>query len=100
MKWDAAEHLGTREDLRLYLAACAEKDPGHGSLIRAALNAIARAQNMSLLARDAGVSREGRYKVPSEVDNSRPPSQWVYEVAARRRIRLEKGNMAPSSNAA
>ena len=45
--------------MRLYLAACAEEDPGDGSLIRAALNDIARAQNMRLLTRDAGMSREG-----------------------------------------
>lgn len=25
-KWDAAEHLRTREDVRLYLEACAEED--------------------------------------------------------------------------
>ena len=51
-RWDAAEHLRTKEDVRLYLEACAEEDPGDGSLIRAALNDIARAQNMTLLARD------------------------------------------------
>lgn len=42
-KWDAADHLNTKEDVRLYLEACAEEDPGDGSLIRAALNDIARA---------------------------------------------------------
>ena len=36
-KWDAAEHLTTKEDVRLYLAACAKEDPGDGSLIRAEL---------------------------------------------------------------
>ena len=68
-KWDAAEHLNTKEDMRLYLEACAEEDPGDGSLIRAALNDIARAQNMTLLARDAGMSREGLYKALSETGN-------------------------------
>ena len=68
-KLDAAEHLGSREDVRLYLEACAEEDPGDGSLFRAALNDIARARNMSLLARDAGVSREGLYKALSENGN-------------------------------
>ena len=43
-KWDAAEHLSTKEDMRFYLEACAEEDPGDGSLIRAALNDVARAQ--------------------------------------------------------
>ena len=68
-KWDATEHLRTKEDVRLYLEACAEEDPGDGSLIRAALNDIARAQNMSLLARDVGMSREGLYKALSENGN-------------------------------
>ena len=68
-KWDAAEHLRTKEDVRLYLEACAEEDPGDGSLIRAALNDIARAQNMSLLARDVGMSREGLYKALSAKGN-------------------------------
>lgn len=68
-KWDAAGYLNTMEDVRLYLEASAEEDPGDGSLIRAALNDIARAQNMSLLARDAGMSREGLYKALSEKGN-------------------------------
>ena len=68
-KWDVTEHLRTREDARLYLEACAEEDPGDGSLIRAALNDIARAGNMSQLARDAGMSREGLYKALSEDGN-------------------------------
>ena len=68
-KWDAAEHLRTREDARLYVQACAEEDPGDGSLIRAALNDVARAGNMSGLARDVGMSREGLYKALSEDGN-------------------------------
>ena len=68
-KWDAADHLRTREDMRLYVQACAEEDPGDGSLIRAALNDVARAGNMSSLARDIGMSREGLYKALSERGN-------------------------------
>ena len=68
-KWDSAEHLRTRDDARLYLQACAEEDPGDGSLIRAALNDVARAGNMSGLARDVGMSREGLYKALSEDGN-------------------------------
>ena len=68
-RWDAAEHLHSKEDVRLYLEACAEEDPGDGSLVRAALNDIARAQNMSRLARDAGMTREGLYKALSEGGN-------------------------------
>ena len=68
-RWDVTDDLRTREDVRLYLEACAEEDPGDGSLIRAALNDIARAQNMSQLARDVGMTREGLYKALGENGN-------------------------------
>ena len=42
-KWDVTADLHTEEDARLYLEACAEEDPGDGSLICTALNDIARA---------------------------------------------------------
>ena len=68
-RWDAVDHLRTKEDMQLYLEACADEDPGDGSLIRAALNDIARAQNMSQLAREIGMTREGLYKALSEQGN-------------------------------
>ena len=78
-RWDAAEHLRTHEDARLYLEACAEEDPGDGSLIRAALNDIARSGNMSRLARETGMSREGLYKALSE--NGNPSFATVMRIA-------------------
>lgn len=68
-KWDVDEHLETKEDVRLYLEACFEEDPGDGSLIRAALNEVAWAQNMAKLSRDVGMSREGLYKALSTDGN-------------------------------
>ena len=68
-RWDVTEHLGTEEDARLYLEACAEEDPGDGSLIRAALNDIAPPQNMTRLAHEVGVTREGLYKALSDKGN-------------------------------
>ena len=68
-RWEVTDHLRTKEDARLYLEACAEEDPGDGSLIRAALNDIARAQNMSQLAREVGMTREGLYKALSDKGN-------------------------------
>ena len=68
-RWEITDHLRTEEDVRLYLEACAEEDPGDGSLIRVALNDIARAQNMSRLAREVGMTREGLYKALSEKGN-------------------------------
>ena len=78
-KWQVTDHLRSREDARLYLEACAEEDPGDGSLIRAALNDIARAGNMSQLARDTGLSREGLYKALSEDGN--PSFATVMRIA-------------------
>lgn len=78
-KWDAVEHLQTREDARLYLQACADEDPGDGSLIRAALNDVARAGNMAGLAREAGMSREGLYKALSTEGN--PTFATVIRIA-------------------
>ena len=61
-RWDAADYLDTAEDVRLYLEACLDEDPGDGSLIRAAFNDIARARNMTQLAQEIGMTREGLYK--------------------------------------
>ena len=68
-RWDAADYIRTADDARSYLEAATEEDPGDGSLIRAALSDIARAQNMSQLARDVGMTREGLYKALSEKGN-------------------------------
>ena len=68
-KWDAADYIHTIDDARFYLEAAVEEDPGDGSLIRAVLNDIARAQNMSRLAREIGMTREGLYKALSEDGN-------------------------------
>ena len=61
-RWDATDYLDTAEDVRLYLEACLNEDPGDGSLIRAAFNDIARARNMTQLAQEIGMTREGLYK--------------------------------------
>ena len=77
-RWDVTDDLRTKEDVRLYLEACAEEDPGDGSLIRAALSDIARAQNMSQLAREVGMTREGLYKALGE--NGNPTFATVLKV--------------------
>lgn len=85
-EWDAAEHLRTLEDARLYLQACADQDPGDGSLIRAALNDVARARNMAALAREAGMSREGLDKALSEGGN--PTFATVVRITRALGLRL------------
>ncbi len=67
--WDPTERLRSIEYARLYLEACAEEDPGDGSVIRAALENVSRAQNMNALARQAGLSRAGLYKTLSPDGN-------------------------------
>jgi probable addiction module antidote protein len=61
-RFDAAEYLKTPEDMAAYLDACLEEDSGDGTLIRAALNDIARAYGMTQIARDTGLGRESLYK--------------------------------------
>lgn len=67
--FDAAEYLNSPEEMAAYLDVCLADDPGDGSLIRAALNDIARARGMSQVARDAGIGRESLYKALGEQGN-------------------------------
>ena len=76
---DAAKYIRNDEEARLYLEACAEEDPGDGSLIRVALGNIARARNMTSLARKLGMTRQGLYKALSEAGN--PTFATVIRVA-------------------
>ena len=64
-RWDVTDHLHTEEDARLYLEAAFEEDLGDGRLICVALSDIARARDMSQLARELGMTREGLYKALS-----------------------------------
>ena len=59
-RFDAADYLKTEQDVAAYMEAAAED--GDADAMVAALATVARARNMSQLARDAGVTREGLYK--------------------------------------
>ena len=85
--WDVAHHLVSDIDAAAYLDACIMEDPGDGSLVRAALNDIARARGMSQLARDAGISREGLYKALSS--NGYPECATLLKVARALGVRLQ-----------
>jgi len=58
--FDAAKHLTTPEDVAIFLDESAKM--GDPAVMIGALATVARAQNMSALARDAGITREGLYK--------------------------------------
>lgn len=61
-QFDVAEHLTTPQEMALYLDACIEESDGDAAFIAKALGDIARAQGMSKVASDAGLSRESLYK--------------------------------------
>jgi probable addiction module antidote protein len=63
--YDVAEHLRTPEDMAAYLEACIEEADGDAAFIAKALGDIARAQGMTQVARDSGLSRESLYKALS-----------------------------------
>jgi probable addiction module antidote protein len=86
-RWDSADYLDTEEDIRLYLEACLEEDPGDGSLIRRALETIARARNQSELARQVGISREGLRKALSA--NGNPSFALILKIARALGLELQ-----------
>jgi probable addiction module antidote protein len=61
--WDAAEHLRDEEDIRAYIEAAQEEAPDDAAFMAAVLGDVARARNMSELARQTGIARETLYKV-------------------------------------
>jgi len=63
--WDVAEHLRTPKEMAAYLEACIEEADGDAAFIAKALGDIARAQGMSQVAKDSGLSRESLYKALS-----------------------------------
>ncbi|HGM5041342.1 addiction module antidote protein [Stenotrophomonas maltophilia] len=63
--YDVAEHLRTPEEMAAYLDACIIESDGDSAFIAKALGNIARAQGMTKVARDAGVSRESLYRALS-----------------------------------
>lgn len=67
--WDSAEYLKTEADRTAYLQACLEEAPDDPAFIAHALDVVARARNMSQLARDTGLTREGLYKALSDEGN-------------------------------
>lgn len=58
--WDAAELLSTPERIEAYLAEAFED--GDPLIIAKALGSVARARNMSQLARDVGMTRAALYR--------------------------------------
>jgi probable addiction module antidote protein len=82
--WDPAEYLDSPEAIAAYVDAALED--GDPAVIAAALGDIARAQGMSEIAREAGLSRESLYKALSAEGN--PEFGTVLRVMKALRLRL------------
>ena len=63
--YDVAEHLRTPEEMAAYLEACIKEADGDAAFIAKALGDIARAQGMTQVATDSGLSRESLYRALS-----------------------------------
>jgi probable addiction module antidote protein len=65
LPYDVAETLRTPDEMAAYLEACIEEADGDAAFIAKALGDIARAQGMTQIARQTGLSRESLYKALS-----------------------------------
>lgn len=83
-RYDTADYLKTEDDITAYLDAVMED--GDPALIAAALGDVARARNLSQLAREVGMSRQGLDKALSGEGN--PTLATVMKVAQALGIRL------------
>ena len=86
-RYNTADHLKTEEDIALYLEAVMEEGGADNpAFLAAALGDVARARNMSQLARDTGLTREGLYKALSGKGN--PTLDTVMKIARALGLRL------------
>lgn len=94
-RYDSADYLETEDDLAMFLDAVMEEGGDDPSYITRALGAVARARNISKLARDTGMSREGIYKALSEEGN--PSFATVAKIAAALGLRITFTAAHPAS---
>lgn len=78
-RWDSAKYLENEDDVQAYLDAVLAEASDEPAYLMHALAVIARAKNMSQLARDTGMSREGLYKALSGDGN--PTFATVTKIA-------------------
>lgn len=85
-RYDTADYLKTEEDIALYMEAVMEEGGDDANLIAHALGDVARARNMSRLAREVGMTREGLYKALSSEGN--PSFATIMKVAKALGLKL------------
>ncbi|TAN07980.1 MAG: putative addiction module antidote protein [Rhodanobacteraceae bacterium] len=84
--YDTADYLKTEEDIAMYMEAVMEEAGGDPDFVVHALGIVARARNMSELARKTGLTREGLYKALSGEGN--PSFATVAKVAGALGLRV------------
>ena len=84
--YDVSEQLRTPEEMAAYLDAWLVEAPDDAAGIARALGDIARAKGMTLVARDAGLSRESLYKALGE--NGNPSFATILKVARALGVQL------------
>ena len=92
-RFDPADYLLSEEDMAAYLAECAEGDDP--ALIAHALGAIARARNLSQLARETGMTRAGLSRALARDGN--PSFATISKVAKALGLKV---SIAPAKAAA
>jgi len=85
-QFDPADYLNTVEDVAAYLEAVIDEGDDDPAVITQALGAIARSRNLSEIARQAGMSREGLYKALSA--NGNPSFATVVKVSRALGLRV------------
>ena len=89
LPYDVAETLRTPDEMAAYLEVCIEEADGDAAFIAKALGDIARAQGMTQIARQTGLSRESLYKALS---GDRSPSfDTVLKVISALGLKLSAG---------
>ncbi|KMW73982.1 addiction module antitoxin [Photorhabdus luminescens subsp. luminescens] len=83
--YEITEHLKTEEDIQLYLEEVMKED--NPALILSALGDIAKTRNMSQLAKEVGISREGLYKALSGKGN--PTFTTILKIVKALGLRFE-----------
>ena len=85
-RYDTADYLKNDDDIAAYLEAVMQEGGDDPAYIMYALGVVARARNMSKLARETGISREGLYKAFSGKGN--PSFSTVMKVAVALGLRI------------
>ena len=85
-RYDSADYLETEDDIAAYLDAVMSEGGDDPAYITRALGTVARARNISKLARDTGMSREGIYKALS--DDGNPSFATVAKIAQALGLRI------------